>query len=192
MPPKLKFIKSYSSFNSWLNQLYQKTWVVHLNHSSDNLKRNVEYLGKYLKRPPIGETRIKNYNGKFVTFEFLDHYTNTKETMSLPILQFIARLINHIADKNFRNIRYYGFLANAVSGKLLPLVFNLLNQAKRFLEKKIYTPWRKMIFSSLGIDPLLCLNCGTTMQFRAREPPFKTPLIFLHKGIANGFILLSK
>jgi hypothetical protein len=192
MPPKLEFIKSYSSFNALLNQLYNKTWVIHLNKSSDNLKLNVEYLGKYLKRPPIGETRIKHYDGKSLTFEFLDHYTDTKQTTTLPVLDFIARLIDHIPDKNFRNIRYYGFLANRVSGKLLPLVFDFLNQAKRLLAKKVYTPWRDMIFSSLGIDPMYCLNCGTLLQFRNKEPPFKTPLIDLHKGIANGYIPLHK
>lgn len=52
------------------------------------MKHNVDYLGKYIKRPPIGETRIKKYDGKFLTFEFLDHYTNTKDLMTLPILDF--------------------------------------------------------------------------------------------------------
>ncbi len=80
------------------------------------MKANVDYLAKYLKRPPIGETRIKSYDGKFVSFEYLDHYNNTKEIMTLPVLEFISRLISHIPDKYFKNIRYYGFLANRVKG----------------------------------------------------------------------------
>lgn len=63
LPKSLKHIKSYESFSSWLNFLYNKNWVVELSKPSKNMKRNVEYLGKYLKRPPIGETRIKSFMG---------------------------------------------------------------------------------------------------------------------------------
>lgn len=190
MPPHLHHIKSYSTFYSWTVQFFNKPWVVHLNKSSDNLKHNVEYLGRYLKRPPIGETRIKNYDGQFVTFEFLDHHTDTKEILTLPVLDFIARLIDHIPDKNFRNIRYFGFLANRVSKELLPLVFGFLKKALYLLKTKVYTPWRDMFIASLGLDPLQCLNCGTIMQFKGRDPPFKVPLLSLHKGVAIGAIPL--
>ena len=192
MPPHLKHIKTYSTFYSWTVQFYNQTWVVHLQKSSDNLKNNVQYLGRYLKRPPIGETRIKYYDGKFVVFEFLDHYTDTKELITLPVLDFIARLIDHIPDKNFRNIRYFGFLANRVSGELLPLVFGFLKKAIHLLKTKVYTSWRDMIKNSLGIDPMFCLNCGTILRPNGREPPSKIPLISMHKGLANGDIPIYK
>ena len=56
--------------------------MVHLNQQSDNHKDNTQYLGKYLKRPPIGETRIKAYDGKGVTYQYLDHYTKETHTMT--------------------------------------------------------------------------------------------------------------
>lgn len=99
------------------------------------MKNNVEYLGRYLKRPPIGETRIKNYDGKNVTYEYHNYHSNTTETTTLPVLEFIARLITHVPDTNFRNIRYYGFLSNRLSGKLLPIVYELLNMANVVKEK---------------------------------------------------------
>ena len=107
------------------------------------MKANVEYLGKYIKRPPIGETRIKLYDGKTVTFEYLDHYTNIKETMALPVLDFIERLLCHIPDKHFRNIRYYGFLSNRLKGKLLPSVYKLLH-VKNGITTKVYLSPRKV------------------------------------------------
>lgn len=186
LPPGLKHIKTYTTFNSWLNHLYQKTWVVHLNKQSDNLKLNVEYLGKYLKRPPIGETRIKAYNGKTVTYEYLDHYTKTTAMMTLSVLEFIARLVNHIPDRNFRSIRYYGFLANRVRGKLLPLVYTLLNKRRRFV-KKVYTPWREMIRRTFGFDPLQCPRCGTIMELSQVVFPLRVSLISLHQQIAHGY-----
>lgn len=162
LPKKLGHIKNYTAFNSWLNFLYQKKWVVYLKKSSDNHRINVEYLGKYLKRPPIGETRIKKYDGNFVTFEFLDHHDNTKKTMSLPVLDFITRLISHIPDVNFKCIRYFGFLANRVRSKLLPLVYKLLNIDANKI-KKFYLSWRYLISSAFHYDPLLCPKCHNTL-----------------------------
>jgi hypothetical protein len=189
LPPHLQYVKTYSSFVSWTTQFYNQTWNVFLNQPSDNLKQNVNYLGKYIKRPPIGETRIKAYDGKFVTYEYLDHYTNTKKLMTLPVLKFIARLISHIPDKNFRVIRYYGFLANRVSGKLLPLVYALLN-LKKVILKKVYTPWRQLIINTFHYDPLNCPFCNIPML--PSYSVFPPPLNFKswHKEIAHGYFPL--
>lgn len=184
LPSELKYIKSYDAFSSWTSQFYNTTWVVHLKKQSDNMRNNVEYLGKYLKRPPIGETRIKHYDGKNVTYEYLDHYHNTTELMTLPVLDFIGRLIAHIPDKNFRNIRYYGFLANRVRGKLLPIVYNLL-EMKNVIKTKVYTPWRKMIQLTFKYDPLKCPHCKTIMKLDRVSYPSTNSLLHRHQEIAN-------
>ena len=186
MPPKLRHIKTYSAFNSWTSLLYEKDWVVELSQQSDNMKINVDYLGKYLKRPPIGETRIKNYDQKTVTYEYLDHYTNTKETLSLPVFDFIARLVTHIPDKYFRNIRYYGFLANRTRGKLLPKVYQFLAM-KKIISKKVYTSWRQMLLDIFKRDPLKCHVCQSRMEFEKIVLPLPAPIINFHEQIANGF-----
>ncbi|VAX37532.1 hypothetical protein MNBD_UNCLBAC01-444 [hydrothermal vent metagenome] len=187
MPPELKHIKSFSTFNSWSAQFYNYSWVVFLNESSNNLKRNVEYLGKYIKRPPIGETRIKRFKNNLVSFEFLDHYTKSKNLKTIPALDFISHLIDHIPNKYFRVIRYYGFLANRVRSKLLPIVFYALHFAKSFLIANVYTPYRNLIKSSFGFDPFICPNCSSTLKLSGREPPLKGDLISLHKRIAVDF-----
>jgi len=185
LPSHLQHGTSYTTFNSWTSQFYEKTWVIHLNTQSNNMKNNVDYLGKYLKRPPIGETRIKHYDGKTVAYEYLDHYTDTKEIMTLPVLDFIARLICHIPDKNFRNIRYYGFLSNRLRGKLLPIVYKLLN-SKNLITTKVYIPWRNMIQDSFKYDPLKCPICKTFMALKGIVFNLKYPLISQHKEIAHG------
>ncbi len=55
LPPYLRYIKTASCFCSWMTPIFHKKWNVFLQKTSDNLKANIEYLGKYLKRPPIGE-----------------------------------------------------------------------------------------------------------------------------------------
>lgn len=189
LPPHLKHVKTYNTFVSWTTQFYNKTWNVFLNHQDDNMKHNVDYLGKYIKRPPIGETRIKKYDGKFVTYEYLDHYTNTKNLMTLPALEFIARLIRHIPDKNFRVIRYYGFLSNRLSGKLLPVVYKLLAM-KNVITKKIYTSWRRMILDVFHYDPLNCPYCNIPMLQAYSVFQLSANLISMHEAIANGYFQL--
>lgn len=157
LPKSLSHINNCRAFNSWLGILYKKTWVVHFCKKTNNKEQNITYLGKYLKRPPLGETRIKTYDGETVSFEYLDHYTQSKNIKTLSAEDFIIRLTTHIHDSGFRCIRYYGFLANRVRGKLLPIVHQLLKNP-RFNElirlTKIY--WRQMIQRTFGFDPLKC------------------------------------
>lgn len=189
LPASLKHINSVHAFYSWLQISYKKTWVVHLQKQSNNIKQTVEYLGKYIKRPPIGETRIKNYDGKFVTYQFLDHYTNTKQSLKLPVLEFIARLVSHIHDKNFRTIRYYCFLANRNSSRFLPLVYKLLNMT-HIIKTAIYIPWKTMIKNTFSIDPTLCPCCKTLMLLSHAVFPRGTNLLLQHKEIAHGYFQL--
>lgn len=149
------------------------------------MKINLEYIGKYVKRPPIGETRIKNYDGKNVIFQYLDHYTNTTETMSLNAHAFIARLICHISDKNFRVIRYYGFLANRVRSSLLPIVYSFLNMKKHIT--KVYITWKEMMIVTFKKDPLYCYSCNKEMILYSVVLPPPTKPIEELETIANGF-----
>ncbi len=180
LPNNLKHIKSTQSFYSWLQISYNKTWVVHLQKQSSNMKHNIEYLGKYLKRPPMGETRIKNYDGKFVTYHFLDHYTNTTQYLKLPVLDFIARLIAHIPDKHFRNIRYYGFLS-----KLLPIVYRLLRMT-RLIVAKTSIDWKDLIKKTFLFDPTSCPCCKTQMLF-SHCTFAQYNILSKHKEIAHGY-----
>jgi len=189
LPPQLKHIKTCSAFYKWTSRFYDQTWNVHLNEQSNNMKANVEYLGKYLKRPPIGETRIKAYDGNSVTFQYLDHHTKTQDIMSLTVLDFISRLISHIPDKNFRNIRYYGFLSHRLRGKLLPIVYDLLNMRKNS-KTKVYIPWRNMIQNTFNYDPLKCPVCKSVMILSHIIFHKSLNLLKMHKEIAHGYFPL--
>jgi len=184
--------KSYNNFNSILDENYKKQWVVYLGKPS-NHKRNVEYLGQYLKRPPIGEARIKNYDGKNVTFNYLDHYDKKIKTVIILATDFIKRLISHIHDKYFRVVRYYGILSNRRIGKDLPLFNELLELENQEIKKKKNYKKEKITFRSLfiksfGRDPLQCPKCKVTMvQYMACYFD-KALLRSLHKQVAQGLV----
>ena len=186
MPPNLRHLRTDSAFRSWTAQFYRTDWVVELSRQSQDMKVNVHYLGRYLKRPPIGETRIKAYDGQFVTFEYLDHYTDTQSCTTLPVLDFIARLIAHIPDKYFRMIRYYGFLATRVRGKLLPKVYSFLAM-KTSTAKKVYTTWRQMLLNIFHRDPIHCPRCKISMELTDIVLPLSISLSDAHRNIAHGY-----
>lgn len=184
LPPNLKHIKTYSAFASWTSQFFNKTWNVELNKYNENKKNNLEYIGRYVKRPPIGETRIKSYDGTNVIFEYLDHYTNKINTMELPVHDFIARLVSHIHDKNFRIFRYYGFLANRVRSKLLPIVYTLLKMKN--VTTNVYVTWRELIINTCKKDPLYCYLCNKEMILLSVVlPPPTHTFNEEHENIAN-------
>ena len=186
MTPEFKHIKTITAFNKFLNSLYQKDWVVQLNKISANQKQNIEYFGKYIKRPPIGETRILEYKDGKVTFNYLDHYTGETEITTLPVMEFIGKLVSHIPDKNFRSIRYFGFLANRLISKLLGIVKKLVKHVVKTRPRN--SNWRSLYIDSFGIDPLKCIKCGTIMLLESISLPIKIPLLDIHELIATGKI----
>ena len=149
------------TFNHFLNRLYNKYWIVDCAKPSTNHKHNVTYLGSYVKRPPIAESKLRHYDGHEVTFNYLDHTTKSRKNLTLTAEQFIGRFVQHIPDKNFRMIRYYGFLANRLRGKLLPFVYQLLGQHP---ENQQPTPsYALLIQNAFGFNPLSCILCGSTL-----------------------------
>jgi hypothetical protein len=102
-----------------------------------------------------------HYDGQDVLLRYRDHSTKSLSTLKFTVEAFIGRLIQHIPDKYFRLIRYYGFLANAVRGKLLPRVRRLLHQKEP--ENLHEIGWVELSFSQFGIDPLACILCQSPM-----------------------------
>ncbi len=150
------------TFNNLLNGYYNKRWIVHCAKPSVNHKINVEYLGRYTKRPPIAESKLRHFDGNEVTFKFLDHMTKTYKKIIMTAEQFIGRFVSHIPDANFRMIRYYGFLANRVRGKLLPLVYSLIGDKNPKGENNTITHARPMQ-KDFNLDPLACILCGSAL-----------------------------
>jgi Putative transposase/Transposase zinc-binding domain len=186
LPPAIQKALSHAfTFNEFLNQLYQKIWVVHCSKPSNDHKKNVDYLSRYVKRPAIAESKLRHYDGNSVTFSYLDHNTKTYRKYQLSAEEFIARLIQHIPDLGFRMIRYYGFLANRVRAKLLPLVYKLLNQINRKITPP--TSFEILMQKTFNINPFICILCGQRLIFTAAffGNSGVAQLLMAHKELAH-------
>lgn len=145
-----------------ITKLLKVTRYVHIGERLSNAVFTVRYIGRYTKRPAVAESRITAYDGRSVTFNFVDRQTGAKTFQTLRVDQFISKLIRHIPDQNFRIIRYGGFYSNRLRGKLLPKVFTLLNQNYEKAKEKLVNLsswWRYQIQRFTKLDPLVRPSC---------------------------------
>lgn len=122
----------------------------------------IKYISRYLGRPVIALKRIDSYDGSHVTFHYNRHEDNAFVKKTLPAIDFIKLLIQHIPEKHFKMTRYYGLYArHREKDKSL---CKAVSKSKRHLLKS-FTKWREDILLSFGYDPLKCTQCNHEMQF---------------------------
>jgi hypothetical protein len=126
-----------------------------------------QYLAKYVVSPPISVRRIERYDGKSVCYWYRDHKTGQIEHETLPALQFIGRMVQHILPKGFQRIRYYGLHGNVRYKKMREQLADIIPahmpddpSGYRVLPTK---PFAQRFFESFGKDPLLCPKCDNEM-----------------------------
>ena len=105
-------------------------------------------------------------------FEYLNHTTGQHQIRTDSATAFIARFVQHIPEKGFRMIRYYGVLANRVRSALLPTVYALLEQAS---PQTVRLQWSTLSQRSFGLDPLRCILCQAPLQLTRLVAGLSTP-----------------
>lgn len=132
-----------------------------------------KYVSRYLGRPVIALSRIDSYDGESVTFHYNKHEDNSFVRKTIPAMDFIKLLIQHIPDKQFKMIRYYGLYARHREQD------KKLNRAVPGFKRRFFldfNKWRTLFLASLGYDPLECPKCKTTM--------IPLELYFKHKTVS--------
>ena len=161
VPKKYAHIKTPETLESWFTQFHKKNWFVGLGKTLREADPKIKYVARYTRRPVIAESRIKNFDGKTVTFEYHDKALNEKMIKTYPVQLFIKELVQHIPDPNIRIIRNCGIFANRVKTELIKKARIALKQPKP--KKHSRLSWREMIIKTFGIDPLACPKCGSEM-----------------------------
>jgi len=151
------------SFFDDLKHEYQNGFFVHVTEERQDLELTAAYIGRYARRPPLSEIRIKDYTGEYITFEFKDYRHNGSKVLhTLKTIEFINKLIRHIPPHYFNVIRHYGILASRVKSKFKGITDKLLATPLTVSKAK---NWRERQITFQGMDPLLCKICQRTMIF---------------------------
>jgi hypothetical protein len=142
-----------------LTARYPEKWVVDCKSVGSGEKALV-YLGRYLYRGVIQEKDILSCESGQVTFRYREAKTQRMKTRTLPGVQFLWLILQHVLPKGFRRTRHFGFL-HPNSKRLIQLLQWLLkldpNRALAWVKKR---------------PSLKCPCCGAAMQIvQTRLPP---------------------
>jgi hypothetical protein len=126
-----------------------------------------KYVGRYVRHPAIANYRICEYDGKKVTFWYDDNQ-DVRHYKTMDVDDFIMAIIQHIPDKQFKMIRYYGAYNRKWKKRYAHYLLESITQIKlcNFGEKRIPK----------------CPKCGLPgvfIRYSREPPPEKTEKIYL-------------
>jgi len=135
--------------------VWEKDWGVHLQPFGTG-ESAIKYLGAYVCRTAIGDSRILGINGDQVTFRWKDRANgDAKRIDTISGVEFVRRYLRHVLPRGMRAIRYYGFCHPA---------------AKLKRERVAFHTGRPLLIGALALPPppkptavRTCPCCGEPM-----------------------------
>jgi len=143
----------------------------------------IKYIGRYLGRPVIATSRIDKYDCKMVTFHYNRHEDNKYIQETIPAMDFIQRLIQHIPEKHFKMIRYgglYAHTAKSIPSFTVPFpetstisTVVSTNGELPFSLLLVMTPWNARIASTKWyfLNSITIMNAYPSKNFTRKQCP---------------------
>jgi len=163
-------------YQSLLNAVWKKPWVVYCEPPLGNAQQIVKYLGQYTHRVAISNHRIENIDDSGVSFFYKDYKDNSKKKLTkLSGVEFLRRFCLHILPRRFVKIRHYGLLSTKQKEQRKPL------QTKK-PEPKVKETAQERIVRLTGFDRYQCPFCKSgTMHTVELLPRIRSPGNVLYK-----------
>jgi hypothetical protein len=135
-----------------------------------NVREQLKYIGRYLRRPAIALHRIEEYDGQFVTFRYYDKTEQKEKRETVSVEEFIARLIRHIPDEQFKLIRHYGVYSRKLKTMCKKLITAWQKEVRKWIVnvRKVLRRrrWREKIREGTGKDPMICSVCECYYEYK--------------------------
>jgi len=123
------FLPEGTAWKDIRNKLYRKEWNVNIKPAISGPNHVLEYLGRYTHRVAIANERITHADKDTVSFRIKDYRCEAMiKTISLPVVEFLRRFLQHVLPGGFYKIRYFGYLTQKNIGELGQQVLALLEQ----------------------------------------------------------------
>lgn len=97
-----------------LHRIDAKVWKLGFNVNSQHVSgshHSIKYLAPYVFKVAITNGRIVKVEENNVVFRYKKPKSSRWRTMSLPVMEFIRRFLQHVLPTGFMKVRYYGFMA---------------------------------------------------------------------------------
>ncbi len=91
---------------------WRRKWVVHCQHAGTG-KKVLEYLGRYMHRTAIANSRLEHFDGEHVTFRYRDNRSSKIRHCHLDAVEFARRFLQHVLPRRFVKVRSYGLYSTS-------------------------------------------------------------------------------
>ncbi len=152
----------YNRFYKLTQHLYTFSWYAKVIEVFSSFKDTISYIGRYIKKPIIAESRIKEANKNSVKIQYKQSKPFKILYRTFTIAKFIWFIILHLPDKNFRCIRYAWIFSHRTKKFYLELL-SVIHPQKKQEQIEVASSYRERMIISFGKDPLVCTKCWTTM-----------------------------
>lgn len=158
-------------FEQTPSKTWQKTWVVHCKPVGDG-KTALKYLTPYIYRVALSNRRLVSMQDGNVTFSYKPRKKPWK-TITLPVMEFMQRFLQHVLPRGFQKVRYFGFLH--------PSTQKSFNAIKEQLEEHSAEPNQRTEQKGAVLQedpskrhtpdaPGICPHCGAKLRHIGRLP----------------------
>ena len=164
-----KNLKAHFLNTQDFTELFRLIWALYRNtgfvvdvckRTLKNKKQLAKYIARYVRHPAIANGRIVSFDDKEVHFFYVSHKTKKRMDVHMPIDLFIFAIVQHVPEKQFKMIRYYGAYSR-----------NQKNKYKKYLKSSIQQT--KLTYFTKQKD-VLCPKCNQPMEFvwyQKKGPP---------------------
>lgn len=125
-----------------------------------SIEDGIKYIVRYTGKPVMAESRIIKIENDHITYWYQDHATGKRVEVTEHIYSFIAKIIKHIPNENFKMVRYYGIYA--AKNHQFREFFQRMFREERIQILKNQRAWRNSLIHDFHMDPLWC-ECGAIM-----------------------------
>lgn len=143
-----------------LHLIPEEVWTIDWNVNCKAVgsgEATIRYLSPYVFKVAISDSRIKEVRDRSVTFLYKKTGSNRLRSMTLEVMEFMRRFLQHVLPTGFMKVRYYGFM-NPNSSVKLEVIRFLITVA---LEFKIKT---QKPSKPATLKPLSCPECGARIK----------------------------
>jgi hypothetical protein len=160
---RLKANRSACWWIGRLHKVYPTGFIVNVMSHYRNGRKAAAYCCRYTGRPPISERRIVAYDGHSVTLAYKDFRDGMDKTLTLPAVEFLLRLLQHVWPRYQRSVFYFGLYQPARRRKNIEAVA----RASRYADQVRPVPLspKERLCVALTQMRTRCPECGSTQYY---------------------------
>lgn len=152
---------------------YPDGFIVNVMSHYPSGRKAAAYCCRYTGRPPVSERRL-SYDGERVTLTYQDYRDGQEKTLTLPVEEFLVRLLQHVWPRYQRDVHYYGLYQPARRSHHVDQVA----QASRYGDQVrpiLPLSRRERLMQAMADMDLRCPNCGGRFALQSIQFPGKRP-----------------